>query len=316
MKKIYLFILVMAIAFFAGCETDDEMMIEKQADKVYFAFSPLANIVTRAADNLPEEYAIKNLSVYLTEVGSKTIVNSYPNIAFTPADPNPANDTLNHKLMTLPLDPTTVGRKDIYVIANHQGTLPSVTTIDELKAIQTPEATTAAGLLVANGLPMYGTLLNANLSNTSAEAPAIVPLSRVCAKFRVTLTFVDATYAGTDNSFTMKNVPTYTYYGENAEVSDTLITYPATPVSSIGTLKYQGVAYAYESTTMPGITVNTTISGDVKAYKIDTNLPVSSRNNLYDINVEIYKPVVISGEAAMNPGETERLNYKVSIYPQ
>lgn len=296
MKKAYLYILLMATAFLAGCGTDDDAVLESQVKKVYLSFAPLANVVTRAAaDNLPEEYAIKNLSVFLTEVGSGTIINSYPGISFTPADPNPAGDTLNHKMITLPLDPTTIQRKDVYVIANYPGTLPAVTTIEQLKAIQTPAATSAAGLSVANGLPMYGELLNANLSSTSANAPVLVPLTRVCAKFRVTLTFVDATYAGTGNSFTMLNVPSYTLYGGgNAASSSALITYPATALPSTGTLRYQGVAYVYESMVMPTINVNTTINGVAKTYKISTNLPVSSRNNLYDIDVKVYKPVKAS----------------------
>ncbi len=317
MKKAYSFILLMAAVFLAGCETDNDMNLENQAKKVYLSFAPLANIVTRStADNLPEEYAIKNLSVFLTEVGSNTIISSYPNIGFTPADPNPAGDTLNHKMITLPLDPTTIQRKDVYVIANYQGTLPTVTAIEQLKAIQTPAATSAAGLSVTDGLPMYGELLNANLSSTSANAPVLVPLTRVCAKFRVTLTFVDATYVGTGNSFTMTNVPSYTLYGGgNITPTPALITYPATALSSIGTLQYQGVAYVYESmAAMPTININTTIEGVAKTYKIATNLPISSRNNLYDIDVKVYKPVKASARAAIDPTEAEMLNCKVSIY--
>ncbi len=309
MKKIYLYILIISAVFLTGCETGDDIIPPKQAKEVYLSFAPLDNVVARSAtDNLPEEYAIKNLSIFLTEVGSNT---SYPDISFTPADPDPVDDTLNHKLISLPLDPTTIGVKDVYVIANYQGTLPTVTTIDELKAIQTPTATTAEGLPTTNGLPMYGTLLNANLSSTSVNAPALVPLTRVCAKFRVTLTFVDDTYAGTDNSFTIMNVPSYTLYGGNSVTpTSALITYPATDLPSVGTLQYQGIAYAYESTIMPSIDINTTIADQVKTYKISTNLPVSSRNNLYDIDVKVYKPVNMSSARAM----TDMLNYKVSIH--
>ncbi len=310
--KIYLSILLMfAAVFLVGCEADDDIISGEQEEKIYLSFAPLANVVLRAAtNNLPEEYAIKNLSVFLTEAGSNTIVYSYPNIAFIPADPLPAGDTLNTKLISLPLDPTTIGKKDVYVIANYPGTLPTITTIDQLKTIQTPAATSTAGLPATNGLPMYGTLLNANLSGTSASAPALVPLTRACAKFRVTLTYTDATYVGTNNTFTMINVPTYTLYAGNNNPPTTLITYPAITLSSISALQYQGVAYVYESTTMPAININATIAGTAKTYKVDTNVPVSSRNNLYDIDVRVYKPVKASAKAA----DTNVLNCKVSIY--
>jgi len=307
----------MVTVFFTACETNNDIVPEKQAKKVYLTFTPLANVVLRASsDNLPEEYAIQNLSIFLTEVGSNTIVDSYPDIAFTPADPLPAGDTLNTKLITLSLDPTTVGQKDVYVIANHSSTaLPAITTIDQLKTIQTPEATSTAGLSDTNGLPMYGTLLNANLGGTSASAPALVPLTRVCAKFRVTLTFMDATYAGTNNSntFTMIDVPTYTFYAGNSAPPAALVTYPPTYLTQIDALQYQGVAYAYESTTMPSISINTTINGDPKTYNVTTNLPVSSRNSLYDIDVQVYKPVNISA-AMRHAAGTDVLNCKVSIY--
>ncbi len=320
MGKIYLYILLLAAVLFTGCETNDDVIFENEAKEVYLSFVPLANVVTRSADNLPEEYAIKNLSIFLTEVGSNTIVNSYRNIDFTPGDPNPAGDTLNHKQITLPLDPQTIGSKDIYVIANYVGTLPAVTTVSQLKAIQTPAVTSTTGLTAANGLPMYGELLNRNLSGTSASSPALVHLTRTCAKFRVTLTFVDATYAGTNNSFTMANVPSYTLYGETTSITPppALITYPATMMSPIATLQYQGVVYAYESmSAMPSITIHTTISGTAKTYKITTNLPVSSRNNLYDIDVKVYKPVnTTSTRNATNPDESELLNCKVVIFPR
>ena len=298
--KIYLSLLLMAAVFLTSCEKDNNLIPEEQAEKIYLAFAPLDNVVLRSTDNLPEEYAIQNLSVFLTDVvGSNTIQYSYPDIAFTPADPNPAGDTLNTKQITIALDPATIGQRDVYVVANYQGTLPAITTVTQIQAIQTPEATTTTGLPTTNGLPMYGTLLNANLSSTSANAPALVPLTRTCAKFRVTLTYTSATYAGTNNSFTMINVPTYTLYAGNNAPPAALITYPETALPPMGTLQYQGVVYAYESTVMPAISINTTINGAAKTYNITTNLPVSSRNNLYDIDVQIYPPVVASAGAPM-----------------
>ena len=243
-----------------------------------------------------------------------TIQYSYPDIVFTPADPNPAGDTLNTKQITLALDPTTIGQRDVYVIANYQGILPAITTVAQLNAIQTPAATAAAGLPTTNGLPMFGILLNANLSGTSSTAPAVVPLTRTCAKFRVTLTYTSSTYAGTNNTFTMMGVPPYTLYGKYPTPPPAVITYPATVLSSIGILEYQGIAYAYESTTMPLISINTMINGTAKTYNITTNLPVSSRNNLYDINVQIYSPVVLSTPALKQATGTDVLNCKVSIY--
>jgi hypothetical protein len=312
MKRYFIFLL--AIASLAGCETDIDIApeTEKQEKAVYLTFAPLANVVVRAADNLPEEFAIKNLSVFLAEVGSNTIIERYPNIGFTPADPNPVGDTLNHKLITLPLDPSTIGRKDVYVVANHSGAaLPTITTVSQLKAIQTSAANAVAGLSTANGLPMFGELLNANLSGTSREAAAVIPLTRVCAKFRVTLTFVDAAYAGTGNSFTMIDVPTHTFYGGSGAGAVGLITYPATTLSAVGALQYQGVAYVFESMTVPTISVNTTINSEAKTYLINTSLPVSSRNNLYDIDVRIYRPVSPRSASAVN---REKPICKVAIY--
>ncbi len=167
MKKAYSFILLMAAVFLAGCETDNDMNLEK---KVYLSFAPLANIVTRStADNLPEEYAIKNLSVFLTEVGSNTIISSYPNIGFTPADPNPAGDTLNHKLITLPLDPATIQRKDVYVDFQMEGpsrlraTIQPIGTAEgnvRIKTITLPDSSTDGpfGRSIDYEVPSRGTV--------------------------------------------------------------------------------------------------------------------------------------------------------------
>jgi hypothetical protein len=303
--KIYLVLFLVAAAIFTGCEDSDGIPVEKQTG-VYIRFMPQRN--TKAAndtDNLPEEYAINDLSIFLTEVGSNTVVNKYVHQSFSPV-----NDTA--KLVALPLDPTTVARKDVYVIANCADitSLNAIQTLDDMKALQTPLATTTAGLATTQGLPMYGQSLNTNLSNTSVGNPALVPLIRACAKLQITLSFPDNSWIGTGNEFMIENAAPYTFYIKNNSFTfnaSDLISYPQIAFNQIDVQNYQCIAYVYESSQAPALHVYTTINSTAKEYIVDSNFPLPVRNNFYDIQIQIFPPANANTKSNV-------LNCKVAIY--
>lgn len=311
--KRYLILFLVALPLIC-CEDHNNPAGEQET--VYIGFTPAE--ITRAvtgADDLPEEYEIRNLSIFLADPGSNVIANRFVHQPFSSVDPA---TEMNYKQVALPLDPAGIGRKDVYVVANCPdiASLDAVTSLDGLRALQTPEATVTEGLSAATaGLPMYGESPDMNLATTSAGNPALVTLKRTCAKLRITLTFTDDSWVGTDNAYSVENVAPYTFYANNTPssfVPGDMISYPRTAFSSVDAQQFESVAYIYESSLPPYIRIHTNLGGEAKEYFINTGLPVPVRNNLYDIEIQIYPPETTGTRSAGGRISVSADGFKVS----
>lgn len=277
-----------------GCSSEIDVP-DPQTETVTLLIAPLR--ATADTDNLPEEYAIKNLSIFLTNAGSNLITDKFVYQSFTSI-----NDTsiYNCKLVNLPLDITTLATKDVYVIANFDNTtaMNAVQTLDDLKALQTPPVMTQNILTTERGLPMFGSTPDVDFSTATADNPPSVMLIRTCAKIRVTLTFPDPTWLGTNNLFSIENAPSYTYFIKNdlqLPATD-LFDYPQIMFSQNSPQEFVGIAYVYEATTPPQLHIYTTVGGVAKDYLASSHFPLLVRNYLYDIQIQILHPMVISGK--------------------
>jgi hypothetical protein len=285
-------IVILIVAAFTGCENDDGLNPGHQQE-VYIRFAPMTNTkVAGDSDNLPKEYEIKNLSIFLTDRGSTTVSHKFVYQSISSID----NTSIkNYKQVVLPLDPASVTNMDVYVISNYTdaAALNMVQTLGDIRQLKTPSAPISGDMVEDQGLPMYGQALNTNLSNTSAANPAEITLIRACAKLRISVTFTDVSWIGTDNGFMVENAMPYTFYVKNDSFDfnpSDLIAYPRIELDQNQTnvSVFEGIAYLYEALYMPKLHIYTTIDGSPKDYVLDTNLPVPVRNNLYDLQVQIF----------------------------
>lgn len=254
---------------------------------------------TRAdADNRPEEYNIVDLSLFLTAPGSTEIVYKYVHQSFASID----NTSIrNLKRVTLPLAAGTQPPMDIYVVANcdNAAALQAIVSTDGIAKLQTPSATSAVGLDTEDGLPMYGVLSGIDLDTSTGEAPVVVPLVRTCAKLRVTLTFDDPTWVGTDNTFAVENAAPHTFFPPGripVFPSTGLVNYPATGMTATSATTFTGTAYVYESGTRPQIRIRTHAGGTDRQYLASDHFPIPARNYLYDISIRVLKPTSTRGD--------------------
>lgn len=309
------------ILFFFGIlfwSCDDNREIIPDASGVSLLLVPLksTNDAGDPNDNLAEEYAIVNLSIFMTNVGSNTVTNKFVNLTFTPVNDGSVQNY--QKVLLSTLEPATIGNKDIYVIANCMDItgLDAVQTVDDLKALRTPVIAGNSSLTTTGGLPMFGSLPNAELSDATANNPVSVTLVRTCAKFRVTLFFTGSGWIGTNNSFTIGNAAPYTFYIRNGtykfDISD-LVSYAAVPLIPVSgdPQRFQNVTYLYESLQLPNLHLETTIGADLKEYDILSNFPLPVRNHLYDIQIQILPPS--SSSAPSVNQKTDVLNYQVVV---
>ncbi|GAB6011198.1 fimbrial protein [Viscerimonas tarda] len=249
--KLYL-ILFFAVFFLSGCE-EDKGFLPEESSGISLLLSPLRASASDDDDNLPEEYEIKNLSIFLADAGSNTISDKFVHQAYSPVS---GASIKNCKLVNLPLDPATLVKKDIYVIANCADILAlnAILTVSDIKALKTPQATSANGLTTGEGLPMYGQSLDTDLSSASTGNPPTVMLVRACAKLRITLIYTNSSWIGAENKCKMDNVAPYTFYCKNdgfkLDAAD-LIAYPTLDMTPISPQQYQGVIYIYESLQLP-----------------------------------------------------------------
>jgi hypothetical protein len=246
--------------------------------------------------DLPEEYAILNLSIFMADAGDEAITDKYV-YQSSVAVSSPSPDCLGCRQVKLPLDPAALARKDIYVIANYDNIaqLNAVQTVADLQALTTSRLRNEVRLSTTRGLPMYGESLDIDLTDTASDPPHI-RLARTCAKIQVDLLFTDASWIGTNNYFRVENVAPYTYFVPNADFSISvtdLIEYPQVFLNQqTGSPQcFSGVAYIYESTRVPHITLYTVVGGKAREYVLSTNFPLPTRNRMYHILVEIYPPL-------------------------
>jgi hypothetical protein len=289
---IFLFVLLL---FQFGCS--EEIVVPETETGVTLLLAPL-RAATDDADNLPAEYNILNLSIFLTDAGSNTITDKFVNQPFSAATDV---SIMNCKLVNLPTELSAQPAKDVYVIANFDNVaaMNAVQTVDDLKALQTPTLVTPNILTTGRGLPMFGETDAVDFSTATTDNPPSVMLIRTCAKIRVTLTFPDATWVGTENMFVIENAPAYTYFVPNsfALPSTAFFDYPRIMFSQNSPQEFVSTTYIYESSTPPRLHLYTTVNGVAKDYLANSNFPLPVRNYLYDIQIQILKPLPTTSTA-------------------
>jgi hypothetical protein len=257
-------------------------------------------------DNLPEEYAILNISLFLTDAGGSIVTDKYVHIAFH--DAPDAAGIRNCQAISLPAALLTADRKDLYVVANCDNTadLSAIATLDDLRRLTTPRLRGVSNmLLTTRGLPMFGSLTDVDLSATTLR----VDLIRLCAKLDVTLTFTDPTWLGSNNRFGVDNAAAYTYYIYNDSFvvgNDDLVYYPLITMQQVDTNVFRHIAYVYESKVLPFMHLYTVIDGRQHDYVAKDNFPLPVRNRLYDVDIEILPPLPSTtrgeGSEGIQPG--------------
>ncbi|MCL2561684.1 MAG: DUF4906 domain-containing protein [Rikenellaceae bacterium] len=293
MRKL-LYILLLALLPMWGCYDDSLRKPDGRESIGVPIVLSTASITTPVGDpdNMPAEYSIVNLSIFFADAGSTTINSVFVHPTFSSIDFSTIGNT---KLVNLPLTPGALTNQDIYVVANCSdvAAMNAVQTVADIKALQTPAATTATGLTTTAGLPMYGTLPNADLNTSTVSAPLNVLLTRACAKIRVTVTFTGPTWVGTNNRVQLQNAAPYTFYVPGnipALATSALINYPITNLTAQSAQQFSGIVYVYESATAPQLQIYTTVSGTTYNYTASANFPVPVRNYLYDIEIQILPP--------------------------
>jgi hypothetical protein len=288
---------LVALLLLFGCESAPILPEEEVAahpSGISLLLSAVGSEATDSEANLPEEYAILNLSIFMADAGSETFSERFVYQSFTAV---PGSGIHGCQQVRLPIDPATVGHKDIYVIANYDNiaNLHAISTLSDLKALRTPRVAIGNMISIQRGLPMYGESLNVDLSG-SATQPVPVDLIRTCAKFEFILSFPDPEWIGTNNRFTILEAQSYTYFVPNPDVvpREDLIQYPQiilTPQADDPSL-FKGVVYIYESEYhLSFISVQTVVDGKSKEYVIDKSVPLPARNQMYSILVEILAPL-------------------------
>ncbi|MDR0982246.1 MAG: hypothetical protein LBM07_03240 [Culturomica sp.] len=251
-------------------------------------------IATRAqnydSNELPEEYALNNLSIFLTDTSSNIITHKFVYVPYSSVDGELPTES---KLVTLPIDVSILTVKDVYVIANcdNEAAFNAVKTLDDLQALKTKKLVYPTMINTTRGLPMYGELGKVDFRK-SIEIPQCIYLNRICSKIRVRLYFADAGWIGLRPNFILENVASFGNYspvpakaGEND-----LVNYPAIYFEMISQQEYAGIAYIYESSVAPQLRLRFVLNGVEKEYVTDPGFPVPVRNYLYDIELTVYKP--------------------------
>lgn len=272
----------LALFLLTACHNDGEPFRETPRE---------ASLVLRPApslkaagdpDDLPAEYAVKDLSVFLVAPGGTTVLNRFIHTGFTPSGDNCT-------LVSLPLDPTTAAFRDIYVVANCNdiASLNAILSVNDIKALETPQGPLTTAAMLSSGLPMYRQAANINLGGTSAASPAGITLTRACAKLRVTL---ENAQAGADNTFIVENAAPYTLYAPGSPLTFSppeLVAYPQVALDPVTAGTYQGIIYIYESTQIPRLRILTSIDGTAREYVAGPNFPLPVRGYLYDISIRV-----------------------------
>lgn len=285
-KLIYIsFILPTLLLFASGCDKDFQpaggVTGENYISIQLFGDNFTSRLIDE--DNLESEQVMDNISVFFTEPSSEVITHKYVRTGFLPVD--------DYRLVTIPLNPAELQRRDIYVITNYgNASFNSVNTIYELETMQTPVVNKNNNLAAGTGFCMYGKTLDFDFNNAT-HSPAKVYAFRTCAKYRVRLTFPENPALGTNNSFLITDAASYTYIGENTGIEVPSKEYfnfsKAITLVPDGNNGYTNNAYTYEASKAPKIHINTRINNSNREFVAD--LPVPKRNYLYDIDVRIYE---------------------------
>ncbi|SHE90880.1 hypothetical protein SAMN05444362_102466 [Dysgonomonas macrotermitis] len=262
-------------------------------------------------DNLESEQTIKNITILLTDPSSDIITHKYVNAGFSDVD--------DYRLVTLPVELSELGRKDIYVITNYgNSSLQSLTTISDLKEKTTPAVNKTNNLDPEDGLCMFGKTLDFDFNNDT-NSPAIVYAVRTCAKYRITLTFPDNPTLSTNNTFLIANAANYTYIVNNTGNSIPSNAYfnfaaesPLLETSNAN--EYSNIAYVYEADKAPQMHIYTHPNNSTTAEEFFADLPIPRRNYLYDIEVQVLDGGTRSLSAGSNSKAQFVYNMKVTTY--
>lgn len=284
---LYITLLIFSVGFLS-CSNEDESINIENPKEVSLVISPSGSSRAKTvdADNLESEQTINNLSIFLTKPSSTVIVDKYIHYNFSSiAD--------NRKMVTLPLDPAVIKQKDIYIVANHDdiSLLNSYTTISNLMNLATPVADANNLLIPENGFSMFGSTLNYDFTSGNQ---ALVSLVRTVGKMRIKLTFPNATYVGTNNTFRVENAAKYTFISSDATLTvpdDAYFNY-STDIAFTETSaqEYNAITYLYEAVgEVPVLKIQSFLNNTTQSFSL--NLPAPRRNYLYDIEVEIYPGV-------------------------
>lgn len=287
-KYRYIIPLLMVIFGLGSCGDEENSLPQPSEKQVVLKLFPEGNITSRVtdADNTVEEQTINNLSVFFTNPSSDAVTHQFVYSGFS--------DAGDYKLVSLPLDPATLGTKDIYVVANcdNETALNAVQTIDDLKQLITSKVDKNKLLLPLNGIAMYGSTAAFDF-NLASRKEAVVTVVRACAKYRLHLTFPENPQLSTTNSFLIANAATYTYIirNEKAVLTDNdYFTYAsAIPLVDNGAQAYTYSAYVYESARSPRLYFYTHADNSTEKREYSVDLPIPFRNYLYDILLEVYE---------------------------
>lgn len=258
-------------------------------------------------DNLENEQNIINISIFLTEPGSdEFFYSAVRNVAFTLID--------DYRLVLLPLELSTLGRKDIYVVTNMDNSnLSQAKNLTELKALSTPVVSKNNNLNPDNGLCMFGQTLNFDFNN-SANEPAKVYALRTCAKYRINLTFPDNPLLSTSNAFIIKGAASNTCIGENIQANPKYFDFSSPMPLNLEDEVYTNVTYVYEADETPVFGIYLNYSNSNKYVDYEAPLPKPERNCLYDIDVRVYDANTKSAIKSDDKNGLYRFETLITIY--
>ncbi len=298
MRKKSYYIVFLLLCVVTGCgETERPEVVEEK--NVTIRLGPSRSGWTRLIDddNLAMEETIINLSVFFTEPSSTAIVYKYVFTGFSISG--------EEQVITLPLEATDLQTKDVYVIANYddESELDDITTLDGIRALFTPEIGKSNNLDPSEGFCMFGHTYDVDFTDSS-NFPVYVELVRSCAKFRINLNFPEDPTLSTNNTFLIQKAAKYTHVVENlVEVLPTTDYFnfaAPLPLNDNGRQSYTNIAYVYESSQAPLLTIYTHINGEMEEQEFTATLPLPQRNYLYDLFIRVYEEEDASTRAITN----------------
>lgn len=306
MKNPIIYILIIFL-FTSSCNNNvEDFVTENSKTQIKLLHG---NFQSKAVDddNLEDEQKIINLSIFLTEPGSdEFFYSAVRNVAFSDID--------DYRLVTLPLNLSTLGRKDIYVVTNlENSSLNQAKNLTELKKLSTPTASKSNNLNPQNGFCMFGQTLDFDFNNEAGE-PAKVYAVRTCAKYRFTLTFPQNPTLSTSNAFLIKDAASNTCIGEKEKANPKYFTFSTPiPLHLTEANTYSNITYVYESEKAPklGLYLNYSNSSSYVDYEAD--LPVPQRNYLYDIDIEVHD---IQTKSSSDTNQKYRFNTTITTYDE
>lgn len=312
MEKRLSYYILSVVCLLAGCNPQEtEEPVGGHTVAIYLRATDGFHTRVVDADNLASEQTINNISLFFAEPSTTTFTHTFIHTGFTISG--------DYQLITLPLEPTELLTKDIYVIANYDdtGTLETLTSTTQLLDMHTPEVDKTNNLDPSKGFCMYGFLLDADFTDTS-QSPLTVGLTRACAKYRINLTFPDDPNLSTVNSFLIQQAAKYTYIIDNnthvLPLTDYFNFAAPLPLTNNGADVYTNMVYLYDATAAPAITIYVYLGGSAITQEFTGDLPIPQRNYLYDINIEGYEESSTTLSLPVDTGSSYTIQSRIKVY--